>query len=201
MNHTFSLDKKINKTLLIAYVLLNVVFPIIGLFSLIGDNEFHTSRLLTGTWRITFMFFSTPVYLIYAAMMYSDHFPKNNIKAFLLILPSILTYLMYFWSGDKSFFLLLADTALPIYTGLNFMFFIGLVILIVTGKTESKNPFLIAFGFLLLCILLFYPVAYFFVFSLSFHTYNDNLMMLFAILLFIFFHYKQLIKMYQEKVL
>ncbi len=189
----------INKLLLIIYIIITIALPVVGLFSLIGDSAFNTVKFLTGAWRITFIFFSVPVYLVYAVMMFKEHFPAENKKAFLLTASSLVPYIVYLFQKPGNFFTFLAESAFPIYFGLNIMFLIGLIFIIFKKEGITDSIYVVIGGFILLLALLFYPVGYFFAFAIWMHqNLNDNLIMFILIFLFIYSHYKQLIRMYKQ---
>ena len=194
----------INKILLSAYIIFMIAIPLVVLMMAINRSivSFSDSGWMNGG-RLAYIFISIPAYFIYARMMIKDYFPKENIKALYLFVPVLITIGLYFINKPDHLLEILISDSLPMYLGLNLLFFLGLFKLIFID--EFSIGLLIA-GIIIL-FLLFFGAACLFIIGLQLSTKyavnpNDNFWLIakyiFTILLVAFFHFNLFVKMGNE---
>jgi len=208
MNIKIQVSKILNRTLLIFYVLFMVVIPLIVLF--VGFNrdivKFSSSSQINFG-RILYIFVSLPAYSVYAVMIVKEYFPEKNKNAFILFIPILFPYLVNYFSEGRIFFEMLMKDSLPLYLGINIMFFAGLLKLIIKNIKGEAGIIKKLFILLIIFFILFFPAYCIFIigYELSIKhisSYMDKVKELLkffsSIILVIIFHYKILLRMFNE---
>lgn len=209
MSNIFKDRKKLNKTLLILYVALMIVAPLVIL--LIGFNvdlvEFSKTALMRNVGYILFLILSAPAYGLYAIMIIKEHFPAKNKNALMLFIPILFTVIIYFFSDSKELFEILMSDSLPLYLGLNIMFFVGLIFLFIKNLNGERNIIGRLIAMIVLLSVLFFPVFCLMIagyeLSIKYSVTNyeilkELLTFFIAIALVIIFHYRTLISIYKK---
>jgi len=204
--------KKLNKVLLILYVALMVAAPLVIIligFDLVIQDIFK-SAFIKNTGYILFLVVSAPAYGYYAFLMIKEHFPAKNKNALFLFIPILFAVVVYFFSGSKNLFEKLMSDSLPLYLGLNIMFFIGLVILFIKNLKGERDIWFRLLFIPVILFVLFLPVYCMLIagyelsikYSISeIEILKELLTFFIAIALVIIFHYKTLIGMYKKNAL
>ena len=194
----------INKILLSAYIILMIAIPLVVLFMAINRNivPFSDSGWMNGG-RLAYIFISIPAYFVYARMMVKDFFPKENIKALYLFVPVFITIGLYFINKPDNLLEMLISDSLPLYLGLNLLFFLGLFKLIFSDEFSIGR---LIIGIIIM-FLLFFGAVCLFIIGLQLSTKyevnsNDSFWLIskyiFTILLVSFFHFNLFVKMGNE---
>ena len=212
MASSFRERNRINKLLLILYVVTFLVAPMVILT--IGFNTTFEVLLYPEFIRqsgyILFLIVSIPTYAIYAYMMIKEKFPEKNLNAFLLFIPILFASVVYFFSDSKNFFEKLISDSLPFYLGLNIMFFIGLNILFIQNMKGASDKLLRIIVAPILLIVLFFPAGFLMTagYELSIKNAQTETEVLkelskyfISIALVIVFHYKTLKGLYEKGLL
>lgn len=199
-----------NKILLVLYILLNLIVPMIFLFTSLGIRAWDwTQGIFGGVSRALFFFSSLPAFSVYAVMIIKDYFPPQNGKTlnyFIPFIANILLYIYSFYSLQEVYYSVLIFS-IPFYLGLNLCFFLGIVYLIFQkGKGMARRDLIPRVtGTVLAMGLLFFPCIYFFRMGLALNLEIDHapkaliLLKYFgSILLVAFFHYKVIVSLYQR---
>lgn len=213
MNITLiGMEKKISKVLLVLFILLEVVIPVIILLPGIGFLSFYLTKGWFGTLnKYLFLLVNMPVYAIYGYKLFSTIFPVKIKQQLLLFIPFIVTFLLFFRISTGWFGLLqsLVLCCLPVYLGINTIFFIGLLILLpLNMKYDSVQEIIAKIpAALFLLALMFSPVVYYFLYGFDYFLQNSNSQSqtiktltgyFFSIGLVMFFRYKTMVKLYHQ---
>lgn len=200
-----------NKCLLGAYIILVLVIPMIALIvSYSVYDDLAIQKTLIGRISVfLYVLVSLPVYLIYSRLVIKEYFPYSNKQAILLFVPFIISYASFFIDkGFNGVWNYLIINSLPLYVGLNLVFFVGLVYLLYDkNKDEDVKSLLgILLASLVILCLLFLPVLHFFLLGIEINSMNLSgyqmarsvVIFIFTILLMAFFHYKIVIRLYEK---
>ncbi len=209
MPTNFKERQKTNKILLVFYVLFVIVAPLVIL--LIGFDintvDFYKSKAVKSIAYFTFLLVSAPAYGFYGYLMLKSHFPINNWRALSLFISLLSTTLFYIFSDTNSLFEVLMSDSLPLYLGLNTMFFVGLLILFKKNLEGASDVVARLIAIPIVLLILFFPVYYMYIVGYQLSTkysqtdtemLSDILKFFSSIALVIFFHFKTLIRMYEN---
>jgi len=213
------MDKKIERTvlnqfLLVTYIFLVLLIPLavlsVSLFRY--EKFFLIPGLPDKTVASIFLFVSLPVYLIYAFIIKKELFPDSLRGALYLFVPIVISYGSYlFGHGFNDILLFLIISSLPLYLGLNLIFFTGFILLVYRESKydTAKERFTKIIVLAVIIFLLFSPPVFFFLFGIRINLSDPDvfefstriILFITDILLMAFFHYKILIKMYDRGML
>lgn len=203
---------KLNITLLAFYVVFIIAVPMITLIYGIDDVtvDINNSLFFKNVGQILLSVISAPVYGYYAYLMIKKHFPSNNMQAGLFFIPVLITSVFYLLSDRISLLEDLISGSLPMYLGLNMMFFIGLIILFVKNLIGASDIIARLIAIPILLFVLFFPVCYSMIvgYQLSvkyaltdFETFKELSEFFIPIILVIVFHYRTMINLFEEGAL
>jgi len=203
-----------NKLLLWGYIILVLVIPMVALtasYSVYSDME--VQKTFIGKISIfLYILVSLPVYLIYSRLIIREYFPYNNKQAILLFVPFVISYVTFFIDkGYDDIWNYLIINSLPLYIGLNLIFFLGLLYLLYDKNkdVDLKSLLGILLASLVILCFLFLPVLHFFILGIEVNSLNLSgyqmirsiIVFVFTILLMAFFHYKIVINLYEKGAL
>ncbi len=168
-------NSKLNNFLLFWYVLLILILPIISLIAAfyIYQNLWEDESFWGSANFFLFFFVNMPIYGIYTTMIIKGYFPTSNKKALLLFIPLVISYTTFFIdNGFDGFWSYVFINSLPLYLGLNLIFFAGLLVLIAGNIVDASFKELAGklIAMLILITIIFYAPAYFLFFGINIHT-------------------------------
>lgn len=156
---------KFNKILLNIFLILVWLLPTIGmlvsLFTI--DIEPFKDSNWTKVVRIIFFFMTMPVYLIYARLIIIEIFPHKNRTAISYFIPYIFTFAFYYQHINDNILYFITLDSLPLFLGINLIFFFGLINLIIKNTVGDSLPTILGKIVLTIVIMLLYyaPVIFF----------------------------------------
>jgi len=202
---------KLNKFLRFWYVVLVLILPMISLVA-----SFYVYK---GLWTddsfwgqanfVMYFFFNMPIFVIFTYHIINGYFPKSNRNALYLFIPLVISYSPFFIdNGFKGFWPFVITNSLPIYLGLNLIFYLGLLFLSFGISIGNSFKRLIS-GLILLILfsaLLFYAPIYFMKFGIELHTLDYSgyqsirslVVFFFTILLMAVFHFKVAKRVFEQ---
>lgn len=196
------------------YLALVLVLPLVSLIaSYAVYSELEVQKTMIGRIStILFLFVNLPIYFIYARMVIMELFPVSGFKAFYLFIPLIVSFLMLCVDNNyENIWKFLIVGSLPLFIGLNLVFFIGLLMLIYQNSVGESPKALIGrwISTFFLILIIFTPAVHFLLLGIEIHSQNVSGFMkfkelfvyIFTILLMSFFHYKIVINLYHKGML
>ena len=184
----------INKILLSLYILSVLAIPMSVLAMAVAKNivPFSESNWMNAG-RLAYYFISIPAYFVYAKMMIREYFPKENKKTLTLFVPLIVTLGLYFFNKPDNLLELLILDSLPMYLGLNLLFFLGLAQILIFEEFSFIRLFvsILILGFLFYGAICVFIIGYQLNIKYSITATNEKVAILkyiFSILLVSFFH-------------
>lgn len=156
---------KFNKILLNIFLVLVWLLPAIGMLVSLFTIEIEPFK--DSNWtkivRIIFFFMTMPVYLIYARLIIIEIFPHKTRNALLFFIPYIFTFVFYYKHINDNILYFITLDSLPLFLGINLIFFFGLINLIIQNSVGEK--ILTVFGKILATIVImgiyYTPVSFF----------------------------------------
>lgn len=190
------------------YILLTLVFPAEFIFAnLFARDAYVWSYNWNRAVRIIMFFGTFPVYFIYTFLILRRHFPKKTIKALSLFLPYLLSFIIYFFWVDLSLLDFFVLNSLPFFLGINLLYFIGLLVLIVQKtRREPINKIIIkVIGTIIIAGIIFIPVLHSFIIGIKLNLEKGGLVFLFGFLAIVIStavsHFPILKELYEERKL
>lgn len=123
-----------------------------------SDYVLFTNSSWMSAGRLAYFFISMPIYFVYAHILIKGSFPKSNLKAIYLFIPGIVTSALYYLEPSDIFMEMLFADSLPMYMGINLLFFWGLIYLIFTDIDGLGKAFA---GIIIVSIIFYAPVCIF----------------------------------------
>ncbi len=197
-----------NKILLNAYLVLVWLLPTVGMLVSLFTIEIEpfTNSNWTKVVRVIFFFITMPVYLIYARLIIIEIFPIRNRNALLFFIPYIFTFIFYFQHINDNILYFITLDSLPLFVGINLIFFFGLIKLIVKDSSSEAGSIILVKILITTIImgLYFTPVVFFTLYGHSLSVYvsgNERIVLnlaefYFTILLVAIFNIKAVNNLY-----
>ena len=147
------------KILFVAYVLFELLLPM-GSAGLVAAHP--PQNTIVPTWllrfnRLTLFFVALPAYAVYGWLIVKEHFPDTTREALRLFIPLVFSLLTSLWwwpkTGGVDLFLF---EGLPLFLGLNLLFFCGLVGIVVRKNRDTMDAAVVSL-LLVLTLFLFGP--------------------------------------------
>ncbi len=203
-----------NKFFISIYIILYLALPAVLMLISLGFKDYPIQKgNFAATSRVLFFFVSLPVYVVYAGIILKALAQMAAKWMLLLFVPHVanLVWYAYNYQFSSDWLRLMVFDSIPMYSGLNICFFIGLLILMISvtiatiKKEGTKTLAARILVTLIVMLAIFTPVVFFFIVGWNMaQTYNpDNTSIgifkyLFSIVLVIFSHYKVIIDLYKK---
>jgi hypothetical protein len=187
------------------YIILALIMPTGAIVTnLIIRDTYVWSHNWNGAVRIVMFFVTLPIYLIYTFLIIKRHFPKRITKALLLFLPYLFSIIIYYFWSDLNILDFLILNSLPFFLGINFLYFGGLMVLIVINTIRESPREIIKrlIGTIIIISLIFFPIVHTLLVGIRFNLEIGGWMLLLGFIFIIFTtaisHFPVLKELYKE---